>query len=281
MRKKMISLMMTVAMGTVMISGATVVKADSDEKETVKLAVWSSGAADNFQKGADEFNKRQDKINFVVEMQSGDYSQYLGAKVASNDLPDMFFLNPYTQVQQFAATDRIVDLSEEGFATKIYDSVKDACSYDGKIYAYPMNLEMLGVYYNQELFEKAGITEVPKTFSQMKEVCEKLQASGITPFAATYKETWTLNHLFSCLQGAAVGDYESWVADMNAGKGLPNIEGYGGKGDMFVHINVWTPQKLTKEQREFFQSQLQNGDMNAEPTGKEKTFFEKVKDMFN
>ena len=39
MRKKMISLMMTVAMGTVMISGATVVKADSDEKETVKLAV--------------------------------------------------------------------------------------------------------------------------------------------------------------------------------------------------------------------------------------------------
>lgn len=219
MRKKMISLMMTVAMGTVMISGATVVKADSDEKETVKLGVWSSGAADNFQKGADEFNKRQDKINFVVEMQSGDYSQYLGAKVASNDLPDMFFLNPYAQVQQFAATDRIVDLSEEGFATKIYDSAKDACSYDGKIYAYPMVLEMLGVYYNQELFEKAGITEVPKTFSQMKEVCEKLQASGITPFAATYKDAWTLNHLFSCLQGAAVGDYESWVADMNAGKG--------------------------------------------------------------
>jgi len=66
-----------------------------------------------------------------------------------------------------------------------------------------------------------------------------------------------------------------------AGKGLPNIEGYGGKGDMFVHINVWTPQKLTKEQKEFFQSQLESGDMNAEPTGKEKTFFEKVKDMFN
>jgi ABC-type sugar transport system, periplasmic component len=82
-----------------------------------------------------------------------------------------------------------------------------------------MAVEMLGVYYNQELFEKAGITEVPKTFSQMKEVCEKLQASGITPFAATYKDAWTLNHLFSCLQGAAVGDYESWVADMNAGKG--------------------------------------------------------------
>ena len=33
MRKKMISLMMTVAMGTVMISGATVVKADQTKKK--------------------------------------------------------------------------------------------------------------------------------------------------------------------------------------------------------------------------------------------------------
>ncbi|MGX9987045.1 molecular chaperone DnaJ [Soonwooa purpurea] len=66
-----------------------------------------------------------------------------------------------------------------------------------------------------------------------------------------------------------------------SGKGLPNIEGYGGKGDMFVHINVWTPQKLTKEQKEFFQSQIDNNEMTAEPTGKEKSFFEKVKDLFD
>lgn len=66
-----------------------------------------------------------------------------------------------------------------------------------------------------------------------------------------------------------------------AGKGLPNIEGYGGKGDMFVHINVWTPQKLTKEQKDFFQNQIDKGEMTAEPTGREKTFFDKVKDLFN
>ncbi len=63
MRKKMISLMM-IAIGTVMIGGAAGGKKQFRRK-TVKLAVWSSGAADNFQKGADEFNKRQDKINFV------------------------------------------------------------------------------------------------------------------------------------------------------------------------------------------------------------------------
>ena len=52
-------------------------------------------------------------------MQTGDYNQYLGAKVASDDLPDMFFLNPYSQVQQFAENDRILDLSDQEFSSKI------------------------------------------------------------------------------------------------------------------------------------------------------------------
>lgn len=65
-----------------------------------------------------------------------------------------------------------------------------------------------------------------------------------------------------------------------AGKGLPSIDSYG-KGDMFVHINVWTPQKLTSEQKDFFEKQMQNGEMNAEPSGNEKSFFDKVKDLFS
>ena len=65
-----------------------------------------------------------------------------------------------------------------------------------------------------------------------------------------------------------------------AGKGLQSLDSYH-KGDMFLHINVWTPQSLTEEQRKFFESQLNSGDMKAEPTGKEKSFFDRVRDMFN
>ncbi len=65
-----------------------------------------------------------------------------------------------------------------------------------------------------------------------------------------------------------------------SGKGLPSIDSYG-KGDMFVHINVWTPQHLSAEQKAFFETQIENGEMVAEPSGKEKTFFDKVRDLFN
>jgi molecular chaperone DnaJ len=64
------------------------------------------------------------------------------------------------------------------------------------------------------------------------------------------------------------------------GKGLPSLESYG-KGDMYIHINVWTPQNLSDEQRKFFQNQLESNEMNAQPTGKEKSFFDRVRDMFN
>ena len=36
------------------------------------------------------------------------------------------------------------------------------------------------------------------------------------------------------------------------GKGVSNINGYG-SGDLLVHVNVWTPKELNREQREFFE----------------------------
>lgn len=64
------------------------------------------------------------------------------------------------------------------------------------------------------------------------------------------------------------------------GKGLPSVQAYG-IGDQFVHINVWTPQKLSKEEKNTLE-QLRDSD-NFQPhlDGKEKGFFQRVKDMFS
>jgi molecular chaperone DnaJ len=34
------------------------------------------------------------------------------------------------------------------------------------------------------------------------------------------------------------------------GKGIPSINGYG-NGDLLVHVNVWTPKTLNKDQKNF------------------------------
>ncbi len=62
-------------------------------------------------------------------------------------------------------------------------------------------------------------------------------------------------------------------------KGIPRINGYG-KGDLLVHVNVWTPKTLSKEQKKFFESMRGDENFEPDPQQNEKSFFEKVKDMF-
>lgn len=64
------------------------------------------------------------------------------------------------------------------------------------------------------------------------------------------------------------------------GKGLPSIERYG-NGDFLIHINVWTPQTLSKDQRQFFERMKFDENFVPNPQKDEKSFFEKVKDMFS
>jgi molecular chaperone DnaJ len=64
------------------------------------------------------------------------------------------------------------------------------------------------------------------------------------------------------------------------GKGIPSINGYG-SGDLLVHVNVWTPKTLNKEQKQFFENALNDDHFAPSPEKSEKSFFEKVKDMFS
>tara|TARA_B110000503_G_scaffold143685_1_gene247008 strand:- start:152 stop:1285 length:1134 start_codon:yes stop_codon:yes gene_type:complete len=64
------------------------------------------------------------------------------------------------------------------------------------------------------------------------------------------------------------------------GKGLPSIERYG-TGDFLIHINVWTPQELDKKQKQFFEEMSDHQNFRPAPNKSDKSFFEKVKDMFS
>lgn len=63
-------------------------------------------------------------------------------------------------------------------------------------------------------------------------------------------------------------------------KGIPSINGYG-SGDLLVHVNVWTPKSLSKEQKDFFEKMASDTNFQPKPEKSEKSFFEKVKDMFS
>jgi multiple sugar transport system substrate-binding protein len=65
-----------------------------------------------------------------------------------------------------------------------------AVSVDGKQYGIPYSYYHWGIFYRKDLFEKAGITNPPKTWPQFLEAGKKLRAQGITPVALGSKALW-------------------------------------------------------------------------------------------
>lgn len=63
------------------------------------------------------------------------------------------------------------------------------------------------------------------------------------------------------------------------GKGFPSINSYE-KGDQLIHVNVWTPQELTSEEKEMIEKFRDSKNFQPQPEKNEKSFFTKVKEMF-
>lgn len=63
------------------------------------------------------------------------------------------------------------------------------------------------------------------------------------------------------------------------GKGIPALQSYG-TGDLFVHINVWTPKKVSKSEKEMLEKLRDSENFQPNPDHQDKGFFERMKDMF-
>ncbi|HZH71439.1 MAG TPA: molecular chaperone DnaJ [Mariniphaga sp.] len=63
------------------------------------------------------------------------------------------------------------------------------------------------------------------------------------------------------------------------GKGLPDVNGYG-TGDLLVRIHVWIPKKLNPEEKKVLEKLMNSPTFQDGPSSSEKSFFEKMKDIF-
>lgn len=62
------------------------------------------------------------------------------------------------------------------------------------------------------------------------------------------------------------------------GKGIPDVNGRV-KGDQLIHVNIWTPQELTKDERKMVEKLRDSENFNPKPE-KGRTFFDKMKEFF-
>ncbi|MGI8952172.1 MAG: molecular chaperone DnaJ [Chitinophagaceae bacterium] len=64
------------------------------------------------------------------------------------------------------------------------------------------------------------------------------------------------------------------------GKGFPEVNSYH-KGDQLIHINVWTPQNLSSEEKAMLEKLSKSANFQPQPTKQEKGFFDRMKEVFS
>ncbi len=64
------------------------------------------------------------------------------------------------------------------------------------------------------------------------------------------------------------------------GKGFPGVNSYE-KGDQLIFVNVWTPQHLTPEEKAMLEKLNQSPNFKPKPEKSDKSFFDKVREMFS
>lgn len=128
----------------------------------------------------------------VTVMENEAFKSKMSTAAASGGGPDVFTTwGGGVLAQQVDAglvkdiTDDLADIKDNFPAAVLPPYV-----VDGKVYAMPTDIGMVGFWYNKGLFAKAGISEPPATWAAYIEDVKKLKAAGITPIALAGKEKW-------------------------------------------------------------------------------------------
>jgi multiple sugar transport system substrate-binding protein len=169
-KKKFFSLMLIVV-SAVFLSGCSL-KSSPPEGYKVKLEVC--GVIDDSDVYQDIFAQYR-KINSYVgdvnyrKFSTETYKEDLINALASGNGPDIFMIR---NAWRESFKDKIVPMPNSAEAEKLYresfvDVVASDFIKDGQIYGIPLSVDSLGLYYNKDLFNAAGITGPPTTWEEV------------------------------------------------------------------------------------------------------------------
>ena len=194
MKKKTISMVLSAAMIATTVLGTGVVASADD---VITLSVFDAHAygLDEYAEMVKAFEESHPNIKIEVQHAANDSNTLLQSRVNSGDIPDVFDVESGTSAKMYY--EYAYDWTDDTDVTSLFneDALETGRDDDGRIKSLPWTYENMGLLYNKDCFEKAGIESLPTNMDELEEDCKKLKEAGITPIALAAKETWVLAQL--------------------------------------------------------------------------------------
>lgn len=165
----------------------------------VKIKWWHiSVTADqraNWEKQAQDFIKLHPNVSIeITVLENEAFKSKLATAMQSGSPPDLFQSWGGGVLGQYGAAGLVQDLTpalaQNGWGDSFQPGPLSLYKIGGKNYGVPWDAGMVGFWYNKDLFQKAGITAPPTTWTAFLDTVKKLKAAGITPIAVGEKDKW-------------------------------------------------------------------------------------------
>ena len=137
-----------------------------------------------------EFMALHPEVEFenIVYSQGTDYFPQLTTAINSGDVPEIIMGNP-SLYPELIENGIVMDITGDSAIEELGLSAADLgdCSFQGKVYAYPLDYKTWGVFYNTKVFEELGL-EIPTTATELEEVSKAIEAAGYDVWADWYSD---------------------------------------------------------------------------------------------
>ncbi|MBB6482516.1 ABC transporter substrate-binding protein [Spirochaeta isovalerica] len=177
---------------TLLAAGTLFANGQQDKEKEIVLKWPSIWVGEDSKAGAvaelvDQFNAdNAGKIRVEVEAQPDydGYEQKIRTSIAAGIVPDIFTmkLNPTTKA--YYESPLLMDFSKElngGWGKDFNAGTVAQATVDGMVKSLPYEVAITPVWYNMDLFKKAGVSKYPQTYAEFLDAAAKLKAAGFIP----------------------------------------------------------------------------------------------------
>lgn len=200
---------------------------NAEVKEITFVAAQYSAETEPFlSQLVEAFEAENSDIKVNLEVIGWDnLEQSVNTMVSTGQTPDILNLNHFAA---FEADDLLMPIEEvisPELKEKFYESFYSAGQIDGTSYAIPYLATIRGLYYNQDLFEEAGISEPPATWQELRETAKTIKdKTGIDGFGVpmTNNEGQAYFSYFIWGNGGDWKDGDEWV--LNSPENVEGLE---------------------------------------------------------
>lgn len=237
---------------------------ESSAKEEVKdmtLTVLDANAygLDEYDKLLKEFQDAHPGVTVEVQHAADDHVEVMATKINAGEIPDIFTMQVGSQASGYY--EYAYDFKGDSILDKFYqDAVTSVTDDEGHVYGLPWNYENMALIYNIDLFNQAGIKDLPRTLKELEDVCKKLKEAGITPFANGNMDAWVLSHVGGHFIATQDADPRKTVKALTDGsltfEGMDNFKNLFTFADLMIEYGPDKPMEIGWEESE---NMLANG----------------------